>query len=87
MNDIVKQLGKTSRTALVGFVGVGLERVGREVVVRGADVGVAQPFAHPPQGAVVVADEVLIINDDRHAELLGQVEEVLYATKNLSKTS
>ena len=62
---------------VVGLVHVGLERVGREVVVRGADVGVAQPFAHPPQGAVVIAGQIRVVDDDRHAELLGQIEEVL----------
>ena len=56
---------------------MGLERVVREVVVRGTDEGVGQDVAHQPQGAVVVARDVVVVDDDLHAELLGQVEEVL----------
>ena len=62
---------------IVGLVDVGLEGVIREVVVRGADEGVGQDVAHQPQGAVVVARDVVVVDDDLHAELLGQVEEVL----------
>ena len=61
---------------VVGLVDVGLEGVGREVVVRGAHVGVVQAFPHAPQGAVVVARGVLAVDDDVDAVLVGQVEEV-----------
>ena len=61
---------------VVGLIDVGFEGVRREVVVRGAHVGVVQAFPHAPQGAVVVARGVLAVDDDVDAVLVGQVEEV-----------
>ena len=56
---------------------MGVEGVGREVVVRGAHVGVAQGFAHHPQRAVVVPGHVVVVDDDLGSEAVRQVEEVL----------
>ena len=73
-------LARLSVNVLRGVVGlpdVALEGVYGEVVVRGADVGVAQPLAQEPERPGVVALRVLVVHHDLHAVLCGQVEEVL----------
>ena len=62
---------------VVGVPDVGLEGVGDEVVVRGADVGVGEAVAHAHERGVVVARGVLLVDDEVDTELVGKVEEVL----------
>ena len=63
---------------VVGLPHVGLEGVLREVVVRGADVGVAEAIFHALDGGAVVARGVVGVHDDGDAELVLKVEEVLF---------
>ena len=56
---------------------VRLEGVLGEVVVRRADVGVAEYLAYAHERRVVVARREFLVDDDLHAELLLQVEEEL----------
>ena len=64
---------------VVGLPHVGLERVLLEVVVRRADVGVAQDLAHQHERGAVVALGVVAVHHDVHAVLVLQVEERLLA--------
>ena len=62
---------------VVGLPHVGLEGVLREVVVRGADIGVAEAIFHALDGGTVVARGVVGIHNDGDTELVLEIEEVL----------
>ena len=65
------------RGGVVGLVDVTFEDVLREVVIRGADVGVAETLADEHQRRVVVALGVVGVDGNPHPELLLEVEERL----------
>ena len=64
-------------SGIVGAPDVGLEDVLGEVIVTRAHVGVGEAIPHEPQRGVVVARGILVVDDEAHAVLLGQVEELL----------
>ena len=58
---------------IIGIVHAGLEGIAREVVVRRADVGIAEQVARGINARVVVSAGVFGVIDDGDAELLPQV--------------
>ena len=61
---------------VIRVVDVALEGVAREVIVRRADVGVADDVTHLEQRRMVVARRIVGIDDDLHTEEVFQIEEL-----------
>ena len=67
---------------VIRVVDVALEGVAHEIVVRRADIRIADDVAHLKQRRVVVARRVIGVDDDLHAEKVFQIEELLFLEPN-----
>ena len=67
---------------IIRVVDIALEGVAHEVIIRRADVGVADDISHLEQRRVVVARRVIGVDDDLHTEEIFQIEELLFLEPN-----